>query len=133
MVHNSGVPIICCGEIMKEIIPSSTDASVEKHLPVVEVVEEPKKEVKVETPKEEKKTSQEKFNIPEFNEEGNLYELSEEDTINLMQQGDKIEKNRIIELWVKLEDYFDHNLMGKYAITLRKCNPRIVSKNILVL
>ena len=38
MVHNSGVPIICCGEIMKEIIPSSTDASVEKHVPVYEIV-----------------------------------------------------------------------------------------------
>ena len=39
MVNNSGVPIICCGEIMKEIIPSSTDASVEKHVPVYEVID----------------------------------------------------------------------------------------------
>ena len=37
IVKKTGVPIICCGEPMKEIIPSSTDASVEKHVPVVEV------------------------------------------------------------------------------------------------
>ena len=30
IVKKTGVPIICCGEPMKEIIPSSTDASVEK-------------------------------------------------------------------------------------------------------
>ena len=33
-VHDSGVPVICCGEGMTEIIPSTTDASVEKHIPV---------------------------------------------------------------------------------------------------
>ena len=37
IVKKTGVPVICCGEPMKEIIPSSTDASVEKHVPVVEV------------------------------------------------------------------------------------------------
>ena len=35
MIHNSGVPIICCGEPMEELIPGSVDASVEKHLPVI--------------------------------------------------------------------------------------------------
>jgi len=34
-VKNSGVPVICCGEKMQEIIPASVEASVEKHLPVV--------------------------------------------------------------------------------------------------
>lgn len=38
MVKESGVPIMCCGEKMKEIIPGTTDAVVEKHVPVVEVV-----------------------------------------------------------------------------------------------
>lgn len=33
-VKSSGVPVICCGEKMSEIIPGTTDASVEKHLPV---------------------------------------------------------------------------------------------------
>ena len=33
-VYDSGVPVICCGEAMAEIIPSTTDASVEKHVPV---------------------------------------------------------------------------------------------------
>ena len=33
-VKNSGVPVMCCGEKMKEILPGTVDASVEKHLPV---------------------------------------------------------------------------------------------------
>lgn len=37
MIHNSGVPIICCGEPMSELIPGSVDASLEKHVPVVTV------------------------------------------------------------------------------------------------
>lgn len=36
-IKDSGVPIICCGEAMTEIIPGTTDAAVEKHLPVVKV------------------------------------------------------------------------------------------------
>lgn len=34
-VKDKGVPIICCGEKMKEIIPGTTDAAVEKHVPVI--------------------------------------------------------------------------------------------------
>ena len=34
---NSGVPVFCCGQKMKEIIPGTVEASVEKHLPVVKV------------------------------------------------------------------------------------------------
>ena len=30
-VKDTGVPVICCGEPMSEIIPGTTDASVEKH------------------------------------------------------------------------------------------------------
>ena len=37
MVHDSGVPIMCCGQKMKEIIPGTTDAAKEKHIPVYEV------------------------------------------------------------------------------------------------
>ena len=33
-VKDSGVPVVCCGEKMTEIIPGTTDASVEKHVPV---------------------------------------------------------------------------------------------------
>ena len=36
MVKSSGVPIVCCGEKMTEIIPNTTDAAQEKHIPVVE-------------------------------------------------------------------------------------------------
>lgn len=37
MVKNSGVPLICCGEKMKELIPGTVDASKEKHVPVYRV------------------------------------------------------------------------------------------------
>lgn len=36
-VHASGVPVICCGEPMQELLPNTTDASQEKHVPVIEV------------------------------------------------------------------------------------------------
>ena len=34
MVKPSGVPVMCCGKKMKEIVPNTTDASAEKHVPV---------------------------------------------------------------------------------------------------
>ena len=37
MIHESGVPIICCGEPMTELKPNTVEASNEKHLPVVTV------------------------------------------------------------------------------------------------
>ncbi len=37
VVKNTGVPIMCCGKEMKEIIPGTTDAAVEKHVPVYTV------------------------------------------------------------------------------------------------
>lgn len=33
-VKDSGVPVICCGEEMTQIIPGTVDASLEKHVPV---------------------------------------------------------------------------------------------------
>ncbi|MCI8485027.1 MAG: desulfoferrodoxin [Lachnospiraceae bacterium] len=36
-VKDTGVPVMCCGEEMKEIIPGTTDAAVEKHVPVYKV------------------------------------------------------------------------------------------------
>ncbi len=36
-VNDSGVPVVCCGQRMEEIIPSSTDAATEKHVPVYTV------------------------------------------------------------------------------------------------
>lgn len=32
---NSGVPVICCGEKMEELIPNTVDAAHEKHVPVI--------------------------------------------------------------------------------------------------
>ena len=32
-VIDSGVPMMCCGEKMVEIVPASVDAAVEKHVP----------------------------------------------------------------------------------------------------
>ena len=37
MVYSSGVPMICCGEPMKELVPNTVDAAGEKHKPVVSV------------------------------------------------------------------------------------------------
>lgn len=34
--NNSGVPIVCCGEKMTEVIPNTSDGAFEKHVPVVE-------------------------------------------------------------------------------------------------
>ena len=34
MVKSSGVPIMCCGEKMSEIVPGTMDASKDKHVPV---------------------------------------------------------------------------------------------------
>lgn len=109
---------------------TAPEVKVQPTVTPVEVKEE-KPVVKEETKLVSKET-QEKFNIPTFSEEGDYYILSEEDTINLMQQGDKIAKNNLIEKWDQLDSYFSNNEIGKYAIILKKCSPRIVSKNILV-
>ena len=36
-ISNTGVPLICCGEKMSELIPNTTDAATEKHVPVITV------------------------------------------------------------------------------------------------
>lgn len=37
MIVDAGVPMICCGEKMSEVVPNTVDASGEKHKPVVTV------------------------------------------------------------------------------------------------
>ena len=37
IVKKTGVPVVCCGEPMQELIPGTTDAAVEQHVPVYEV------------------------------------------------------------------------------------------------
>lgn len=37
LINNAGVPLVCCGEKMTELVPNSVDAAVEKHVPVIEV------------------------------------------------------------------------------------------------
>jgi len=34
LLQNSGVPIVCCGQKMIELVPGAVDASLEKHVPV---------------------------------------------------------------------------------------------------
>ena len=36
-VIDTKVPVVCCGEQMKELVPNTTEAAVEKHIPVVKV------------------------------------------------------------------------------------------------
>lgn len=37
MVKDKGVPVMCCGQKMTELIPNTEDAAQEKHVPVYEV------------------------------------------------------------------------------------------------
>jgi superoxide reductase len=37
MLHDGGVPMICCGEPMSELVANTVDASKEKHVPEVTV------------------------------------------------------------------------------------------------
>lgn len=36
-MKNAGVPVMCCGQKMKELIPGTSDGAVEKHVPAVSV------------------------------------------------------------------------------------------------
>lgn len=36
-IHNSGVPLVCCGEKMTELVAGTVEASREKHIPVATV------------------------------------------------------------------------------------------------
>ena len=38
-VKSAGVPVMCCGQKMTEIVPGTTDAAVEKHVPVISKVD----------------------------------------------------------------------------------------------
>lgn len=40
MIKDAGVSMICCNETMEELIPNTTEAATEKHLPVVTVKED---------------------------------------------------------------------------------------------
>ena len=35
LIENGGGKLVCCGQPMKELIPGTTDAAVEKHVPAV--------------------------------------------------------------------------------------------------
>ena len=36
LLENNGVPTICCGEPMEELVANTVDAAFEKHVPVIE-------------------------------------------------------------------------------------------------
>lgn len=36
-VKDAGVPVMCCGQPMKELTPGTTDGALEKHVPVVTI------------------------------------------------------------------------------------------------
>lgn len=35
LINNAGVPLVCCGEEMTELVPNTVDAAKEKHVPVI--------------------------------------------------------------------------------------------------
>jgi len=36
-INDSGVPVVCCGKPMEELVPNTVEASTEKHLPAVTI------------------------------------------------------------------------------------------------
>lgn len=46
-VENKGVPVMCCGKKMTELVPNTTEAATEKHLPVITKNENGKVEIVV--------------------------------------------------------------------------------------
>ena len=46
-VVDSKVPVVCCGEKMQELIPNTVDASGEKHVPVVTLLDDCRIKVEV--------------------------------------------------------------------------------------
>lgn len=112
--------------------PIVEEVKVEKKIEP-KVVATPIQEVKKEEPKKEEIKVDSK-GVRELVDEGTPYSLSEEDTINIMQQGDKLEKQRIIDCWPKLDSLVTSgNLEGYVSLLKSSCSPRIVSKNVLVL
>ena len=39
LIHDAGVPLVCCGEKMALLTPNTTDAATEKHVPVATVAD----------------------------------------------------------------------------------------------
>lgn len=39
LIHNAGIPMVCCNEEMKELIPNINEGAIEKHLPIVKIVD----------------------------------------------------------------------------------------------
>ena len=37
VIHDAGVPMMCCGQKMTQLVPGTVEASAEKHIPVVTV------------------------------------------------------------------------------------------------
>lgn len=37
-MNDSGLPMVCCGDVMEHVIANTTEASNEKHLPIVSIV-----------------------------------------------------------------------------------------------
>ncbi|MBE6287513.1 MAG: desulfoferrodoxin [Mediterranea massiliensis] len=44
---DSGVPVVCCGEKMQELVPNTVEASGEKHIPFVTQLEDNKLKIEV--------------------------------------------------------------------------------------
>ena len=36
-LHDKGVPVVCCGEKMKEMVTGEIESATEKHVPVIEI------------------------------------------------------------------------------------------------
>lgn len=115
------IKICSIGDIVVEAAPVTT---IKQEIePVKKVVEEPKVEVKIEQIEK----------VSNIAESGTTYVINDNDVINFMLQGNKIEKQRVIDCWPKLKSYFADSSIGRYASLLAQCSPRIIAKDVLVL
>ena len=39
LIKDQGVPVVCCGDQMTELVPNTVEASIEKHLPIITVAD----------------------------------------------------------------------------------------------
>lgn len=73
-----------------------------------------------------------KGNFKNLSETGTPIEITMDDIINIMVQATKADKQKCLNAWNNIDNYVAHPIVGKYASLLRTSQPRVVSKNIVI-
>lgn len=79
LLEDPGVDTVCCGDVMKELVPHTTDAGNEKHLPVVSVSDQFVLDAKSGRPMQEYQASKDKVpdNVPTIDVESVVHPMQE--------------------------------------------------------